>query len=445
MLWAALLLTSAFAASAQAQVAPLDVHDQSRGEHTIRLSAAGMFGLAQLALSKGDPETAFAIYTALETNPDADIRAEARFRHARQLLEQKRNGDAAVLLRRLLDEKPGAAPARLELARALQLLGDPDAALREVRAIQASGLPAPVERLIDRYSEALRAARPAGASFEIAFAPDSNINRATRSDTLGTIFGDFDIGKDSKARSGTGVAVRGQAYRRLALGGGDSLLFRLSGFGDLYAKTKFNDIALDLAGGPELRLGRNQLNLELGATQRWFGQKPFMRLGRIGATWTRPLGSRMQLRINGTASVVDNQLNDLQDGKGYSGRVEVERALSPTTGIGANLSLDREALKDPGYSTIGWRAGLVGWRDIGRMTFTAEAEFGKLHADERLVLFPDRRSDRYMSLSLGTTFRQLQWRGFAPIARFTIERNRSSIAFYDYRRTRSEIGVVRAF
>jgi hypothetical protein len=101
MLWAALLLTSAFAASAQAQVAPLDVHDQSRGEHTIRLSAAGMFGLAQLALSKGDPETAFAIYTALETNPDADIRAEARFRHARQLLEQKRNGDAAVLLRRL--------------------------------------------------------------------------------------------------------------------------------------------------------------------------------------------------------------------------------------------------------------------------------------------------------------------------------------------------------
>ena len=79
-------------------------------------------------------------------------------------------------------------------------------------------------RLIDRYSEALRAARPAGASFEIALAPDSNINRATRSDTLGTIFGDFDISKDSKARSGTGLSLRGQAYRRLSIGGGDSLL-----------------------------------------------------------------------------------------------------------------------------------------------------------------------------------------------------------------------------
>ncbi len=291
----------------------------------------------------------------------------------------------------------------------------------------------------------LRAARPAGASFEIALAPDSNINRATRSDTLGTIFGDFDISKDSKARSGTGLSLRGQAYRRLSIGGGDSLLFRLSGFGDLYAKTKFNDVALDLAGGPELRLGRNQLNLELGTTQRWFGQKPFMRSAQIRATWTRPLGRRMQLRLNTIASLIENQLNDLQDGKGYSARIDVERELSPTTGIGANLSLDREALKDPGYSTSGWRAGLVGWRDLGRMTFTAEAQFGKLHADERLVLFPNRRSDRYASLSLGATFRQLQWRGFAPLARFTIERNRSTIAFYDYRRTRAELGVVRAF
>jgi hypothetical protein len=79
------------------------------------------------------------------------------------------------------------------------------------------------------------------------------------------------------------------------------------------------------------------------------------------------------------------------------------------------------------------------------MTLTAEAEFGRLHADERLLLFPDKRSERYSRLSLGTTFRQLEFRGFAPVARFSIERNRSTIAFYDFRRTRSELGFVRAF
>jgi tetratricopeptide (TPR) repeat protein len=416
-----------------------------RYERKLILTPGEMFKLAEVATIRGDLTTASAIYAALEHNPDSDIRAEARFRYAKQLLGEKRNRDAALLLRRLIDEKPNATVARLELARALQLLGQPDAALRELRAAQASGLPPAVARLVDRYSEALRASRPFGANFEIALAPDSNINRATRSDTLGTFFGDFDIGKDSKARSGTGLSIQGQAYQRLSIGADNSLLVRLSGAADLYRKMDFNDIAVDFAAGPEFRLGRNQLNFEAGATQRWFGQKPFMRSARIGATWVRPIGSLTQLRLSGSAAVIDNQMNDLQDGKAFSGRLSVERALSATMGIGLNLSRDRQSLKDPGYSTTGWRAGLLGWRDVGRMTFTAEAEMGRLHADDRLQLFPDRRSDRYSSLSIGATFRQLQWHGFAPVTRFSIERNRSTIEFYDYRRTRSEIGVVRAF
>jgi hypothetical protein len=345
----------------------------------------------------------------------------------------------------LVDEKPGATVARLELAHALQLLGETDGALRELRAAQASGLPPAVARLVDRYSQALRASRPAGASLEIALAPDSNINHATRSDTLGTIFGDFDIGKESRAKSGLGLSLRGQAFRRFAVGGDNALLVRLSSLADLYGKSQFNDIALDLAAGPELRLGRNQVNLELGATQRWFGQKPYMRSARVGATWIRPVGTRTQLRVSGTAGVVDNRLNDLEDGKTWAARIAVEHALSSSSGIGANASLAREALNDPGYSTRSWRAGLLGWHDVGRATLTAEAEIGRLNADERLVLFPDKRADRYSRLLLGVTLRQFQFRGFAPVARFTIERNHSTIEFYDYRRRRTEFGLVRAF
>jgi hypothetical protein len=415
-------------------------------QRTMRLTAAQMFRLAEEMLARGSRDEAAAMLDLLARNPDSNVRNEARFRHSKLLISEGREPAAALLLRRILDDRPDAVPVRLALVQLLDRMGDKEAAWREMRAVRASGLPPAVARLIDRYSEALRAARPAGASFEIALAPDSNINRATRSDTLGTIFGDFDIDKDGKAKSGTGLSLRTQAYRRFALGSGDhSLLVRASGFADLYREMDFNDIAADLAAGPELRFGRNQINVELGATQRWFGQKPFMRSARVGVTWTKPVGSRMQLRLSGTASLVDNQLNDLQDGKSYSGRVELERALSATTGIGLNLSGDRQALDDPGYATSGWRAGLVGWHDAGRMTFTAGAEFGRLRADERLALFPDRRADRYSRFSLGATFRQLQFRGFAPVARFSIERNRSTVEFYDYRRTRSEVGVVRAF
>ena len=438
------LAALALAAAAPSGIPTSRMATASAEPRPLVLTPAQMLRFAEQRQASGDTGLAEDLYRALESDPNADVRNEARFRRSKMLEAQGRTTDAGVLLRRILDEKPDAVPVRLELAQLLTHVGDVGGALRELRAAQASGLPPAVARLVDRYSEALRASRPFGASFEIALAPDSNINRATRSDTLGTVFGDFDVDKDSKAKSGTGLALQGQAFGRVRLGE-QGLLVRATAAADLYGKTQFNDIAFDLAAGPELRLGRNQINLEVAATQRWFGQKPFMRSARLGATWTRPIGSRTQLRLTASAALVDNQFNDLQDGKSYSGGLDVEHALSATTGVGVNLSLNRDALKDPGYSTTGWRAGLLGWRDVGRMTLTAAFDIGRLSADDRLLLFPDKRSDRYSRLSFGATFRQLQFRGFSPIARFSIERNRSTVGFYDYKRTRTEMGVVRAF
>lgn len=430
-----LLLVSALLLSCAAPV----------GGSTLKVSATQLFGIAEMAVKRGDDETARRALRALMQDPSVEIRLEARFRLAAIESKSGNLSSAAVLLREIVDQRPSAARARLELAGVLDRMGDKDGAWRQMRAIQAGGLPPQVARLIDRYSQALRAQRPFGASLEIAVAPDSNINRATRSDTLGTIFGDFQIADDGKAKSGTGLSLNGQAFRRLGIAENASLLIRASGFANLYRRSEFNDLAADLAVGPELALGRDRLQLEVGATRRWFGQKPFMRSARIAGTWSHPLGSRTLLRLAGSAALVDNQLNDLQDGRTYSGQASVERALSPTTGVVAGVGIDRQALKDAGYSTIGWRGSLNLWRDFGSVTLSGGFDIGRLHADERLILFPERRSDRFMRLSLGATFRQLQWRGFAPLFRFSVERNRSTIAFYDYRRTRTEMGIVRAF
>jgi hypothetical protein len=411
----------------------------------VTATAAQLLELSERLTRDGNAAKAKAILDALSADPNADIRNEARFRRAKLLVAEGQTSRAALLLRRILDERPSAAPVRLQLAQLLDRMGDKDGAWRQVRAIHAAGLPTSVARLVDRYSEALRAQRPFGTSFEIALAPDSNINRATRADTLGTVLGDFDISEEGKAKSGTGMSLHAQTYRRLPLGSDASLLVRLSGFADLYPAKKYNDIAADLAVGPELVLGRTRLQLELGATQRWYGQKTFMRSARVAGTASHPLGGRTLLRLSGSAALIDNQRNDLQDGKAYSGQIGIEHALTPTTGIAASFGIDRQSLKDPGYSTTGWRGGLTAWRDIGRMTLTLGAELGRLHADERLALFPHKRADRYTRLSIGATFRQLQLRGFAPVVHFSIERNRSSVELYDYRRTRTEVGVVRAF
>lgn len=412
---------------------------------TVSVTAPQLFGIAEAALNHGDQATARQALRALMNDPSPDVRLEARFRLA--MLESKSGNlvAAATLLREIIDARPDAARVRLELAAILDKMGDKEGAWRQIRAIRATGLPPNVARIIDRYSTALRAQRAHGASLELAIAPDSNINRATRSDTLGTVFGDFQIADAGKAKSGLGLSASAQAFRRFTFGPDVALLIRASGFANIYRRGEFNDIAADLAAGPEFNLGRDRLQLEVGATQRWFGQKPFLRSLRLAGTYSHPLGGKTLLRVAGSAALLDNQLNDLQDGRAYSAQASVERALSPTLGVIANVGVDRQSLADPGYSTTGWRAGLNAWRDMGRVTMTAGVDVGRLHADERLLLFPERRSDRYWRLGLGATFRQLEWRGFAPIARFSIERNRSTIAFYDYRRTRTELGIVRAF
>ena len=437
VLW---FLGVALGASPQLPIAPA-----AEGQVVESLNAPQMFALADQAQVRADVTMAAKIYRAMFADPSADVRLEARFRLAK--LEGKRGNlaRAAVLLRQIVDARPSAAPVRLELAGLLAKMGDREGAWRQLRAIHSSGLPPAVARLIDRYSQALRAQRPFGANLEIAVAPDSNINRATRLDTLGTVLGDFEIAPEAKAKSGTGLSLTTEVYRRLPLGGDSDLLFRASGFANLYRHKGFDDVAADLAIGPELNLGRNRLQLEIGATQRWYGLRPFMRSARLGATLSHPLGGRTLLRLSGSAALIDNQLNDLQDGRSFSGQARIERALGTTTGVAASLGVDRQSLKDAGYSTTGWRSGVNVWRDLGRVTFTAGVEFGRLRADERLLLFPERRSERYSRFSLGATFRQLQWRGMAPLMRFSVERNRSSIAFYDYRRTRTEFGIARAF
>ena len=72
-------------------------------------------------------------------------------------------------------------------------------------------------------------------------------------------------------------------------------------------------------------------------------------------------------------------------------------------------------------------------------------EHAKLRADDRLALLPEERNDRLTRFSLGATLRQFTFGGFAPVTRLVIERNRSSVEFYDYKRTRTEFGVVRPF
>jgi len=412
---------------------------------TIKATAGQMLRLAEEMIQRGQNDYAQMILDLLVRDPDANIRSEARFRRALLLEADGRTEASAVLLRRILDEKPDATAVRLKLATVLQKLGHEDSALRELRALRTYDLPPNIARFVDRLSTSLQATKPLGFQIEFALAPDTNINHATRSDTLGTIFGDFTLDKRSKARSGVGAALRGFAQGRQMLAPNLGVVARASGEANLYRHKDFDDVALEVSVGPEWRIGRTRLSADAGIGRQWYGMKPFQRSFRLSASASRPIDSVSQLRLDGSLRWIENRLNDLQDGRGLSLRAQYERDLSANLLVAANAGVDRLRARDAAYSTHSWNAGISAHRNVGRMTLSAGVEFGHLSADNRLALLPKARKDRLTRFSLGAVVRRLTFAGFAPVTRLIVERNRSTVEFYDYRRVRTEFGISRAF
>jgi len=412
---------------------------------SVALSPSEMFAAAEASLRRGDAAAAETIYRALTADRSPELRSEARFRLANLLIGERRYKEAGLLLRQILDEQPSAQPARLKLAQVLALLGDEAAARQELRAARAGGLPPDVAAMVDRFSAALRSRKPVGGSIQIGIASDTNINRATRSNTLGTILGDFVLNKDAKAHSGLGLSADGQAYARVPLATTSSMLLTLSNSSDLYRRKRFDDINLVARAGPEFNVGKSRANVSLGLGRRWYGGHLYTSAvgGRIDVT--RPLSGVAQVRVSASADHIRNHSNRLESGWAYSGSAIFDRALSNRAGAGFTVGATRRSLRDGGYSTTSGELTGFAYRELGGTTVTGSLSVGRLLADERLLLFPKKRSEWSLSGTAGATFRQLTVHGFAPTVQLTLERNRSTVEIYDYRRAALEIGIVRAF
>lgn len=411
------------------------------------LTATGpeLLVMATKALASGREDIAVRILLVLVRDPDLHVRNEARFRLALIAGRDEDWSAAGLWLRAILDEEPGAQRARLELARVQAEMGDIDGARRTLRQAQAGSLPPDVARLVDRFSSALRERKPFGFSVDLAIAPDSNVNRATRSTTLGTVIGDFDLDEEARKTSGTGIKVGAEAYYRHALSADLSLLARGGVSGNFYREGRFNDLLAVVSVGPEFDAFSGRANLLFGAQQRWFGGDRFYNSLDANVQWQKALGRRAQLRTGLGVSRINYRSNDLQDAYVVSGFTGFERALGTRAGAGVTLGGARQIAREPAYSQVSGQVTATGWREFGRSTVFLSATYLHLEADRRLALYRHRRKEDFLRFSLGATLRALQWHGWAPQVRVIYERNSSPIEVYRYDRWRGEFGVVRAF
>lgn len=404
-----------------------------------------MFEIAAELETTNLPTDAMVVYQALSHDPDIEIRNEARFRHAQLLTRMNKPAEAAVLYRAILDEKPDASRVRLELAALLAQMGDLSGARHQLRQAQASGLPPEVAQVVNQYVAALRSLKPWGGSFELALAPDSNINRATDAKTLDTVIAPLDLSRDARARSGLGVKGSGQLYVRANLGKDLTLVPRMSGLGTLYRASQFNDISGSAQLGLEWRVKSDRFTPSAGYTWRWYGGDLYARTQSFSLDWLHPAGKRAQIDTDFGISRVRYVRNAFQDGMIYNGSVSYERALTARSGASVSLSANRQTARDPGYATASGGVGLVYWHDLGKFTLFGTANVNRLEADKRLFLYPERRREWYARGGVGAVFRQIQVAGFSPVLRIAYERNWSTVGIYDYRRVATDFGITRAF
>lgn len=409
------------------------------------LSAVDMFALADAARAQGRLDDALLFYKALAKDENPDIRAESRFRMAMMLADARRYRAAAMALRALLDEKPDAARARLELARMLAAMGDERAARRELRQVQASGLPAQVAVMVGKFDQLLRTRKTVGGSLELALAPDSNINRATSAQVLNTIIAPLTLSHDAQAQSGLGLHLAGQGYVRVEVGANLAIVPHVSGLANLYRAGQFNDISASGLIGLEWQHGRDRVTPSAGGSWRWFGGSLYAQTDTLALDWLHPLGKRAQIVVSGSASRAEYRRNDLQNGAIYDLNATLERALSARAGFSFSLSATRQTARDPGYATMAGGATVLGWREIGATSAYVSLGGRRTIGDQALFLFGEKRREWLLSARAGATFRKLAVRQIAPLLRVTYERNISSLALYDYRRVALEVGLTRAF
>lgn len=413
--------------------------------HIDHLSSVDLFDLADRARAAGQIDDAIAFYDALTNDPDTQVRAEARFRKGMMFADAKRWREAAIAFRALLDEQPNAPRVRLELARALAAMGDESGARRQIRQAQVTGLPPEVAVTVGRFDRALRSRKRWGGTFEVALAPDTNINRATQARVLDTIIAPLTLSEDARAQSGVGMRFAGQAFTRIGLIENLTLVPRISGLANLYRDHEFNDVSGSFLIGIEWLYGRDRLNVSAGPTRRWFGSRRYADTGAVTVDWLHGMGRTSQLVATASVSEANYARNDLQDGTLYDLGLSFEQALSARAGASVTLSGTRQTARDPGYATMAGGVTVTGWREAGHTTLFVSAGLRRTEADAALFLFGTRRQEWLMNARTGATFRGLAYRGFAPYIRLAYERNISTITLYQFRRVATEIGITRAF
>ena len=373
-------------------------------------------------IDRGQYDEAQIILDAIEQMPPKDQAkfdaTERAFLRGRIAFGRKDYKTAIQYYETILAQHPEVVRVRLELARALLFDGKYDRAERHFELVLAGDIPKNVATNINRFLDQIYAQRTWRFRFNVAVAPDTNINNATDSETV-DIFGlPFSLGEDARRNSGVGLFASGGVEYRPKLSDTTRLLTNLQVQRTEYKGSQFDDMIVSGNLGPEMTYGRVVLGVSSVGFRRWYGNRGYNSgVGaqfNINARLTRIFG----IGLTVLAEDVHYDLDPSHSGPLISTVLSGYISLTPASSLRPYVGLNREFARADFQRNTAYRVGFDYYREFPwGLTLTVSPDFVVRPFDAMLPAFGATRHDRLYEISTQIVKRDFKISRLCPLYR----------------------------
>jgi tetratricopeptide (TPR) repeat protein len=409
---------------------------------SIDLSIEEASGLAARWLSEGNLEQAERILGLLrKADPDDP---QVLFLEGQLALQKRDYPEAVRIFRGLLTRNPSLTRVRLELARALFLAQDYDAARYHFELVLGGDLPEGARDNVFAYLRAIYA-RTTRFNLTAVIGPDSNPTFATSAQTIQIGGNSYILNPDARARSAIGLVALAQG--RFVFGEENRNFVRAAAevrqFPGSYADFGYLEATL----GRSFVTGESIWTTEAGPLGSQYQDRELYRGALVRLTHARPIGERFLSQAFASWRRLDyNQRFDYLSGnQGWLGTT-LRYAIDPTSGtwISAALGINDAAERPYSYDAVEGAIGYV--KELpSRLNAQVRVAASRVGYDAADPLFGAVRVDRLVRVDVELTARNWSFHGFAPMLLAGASWNDSSIPIYTYRRNYVSVGITREF
>ena len=419
-------------------------------ENTLKVVVLAPLQSVHELLDKGQIDQAEVILSAIAQLPPEKHKlldpVDLQFAKGRLFMAKGQRKQAARLFDDILIHHPALVRVRLELAMALYLAERDDRAAHHFKLALAGGLPEASSQNVKGLLCSIRNRRPVRYRFELALAPNTNINTATDSDTV-DIFGlPFTLNNDSRSKSGVGVFVSGGVDWEPRLNATTKLAVSLQGQRTEYKGKSFDDTIISTRVGPMFGQGRLQWHVAATGFRRWFGTSGF-NAGVGGLAQVRwRANNKWDWALVTSLQRLNYDLDKTQNGELLATQIQATYGLDARTLLIVKAGANRHFARAGFQSNTAWHGRFDFYRELVEgVSLTLSPEIIRRGFDEAHPLFGARRRDTALGASIEISKRDIRMFGLTPVVRYSFLKNTSNIGVYAFKRHQMSLGFTKLF